>query len=175
MTTGVAFWASEVNLSDGTVANRVWEQHQQWIEKQLAAMAKKQEAEAELRQKVDHAWAKGLCPENRSINDLWAKVSWFKQPGDCKIPSNWDSLVEHYLLTCNHCEVKRSHLKEGEQPGVDEGQWDGWGNDENCDCEGTVVTMHRLLLVEKCQCLVLCKCEDWWFFYAVFGGDVSKP
>ena len=173
MTTGVAFWASEVNLSDGTVANRVWEQHQQWIEKQLAAMAKKQEAEAELRQKVDHAWAKGLCPENRSINDLWAKVSWFKQPGDCKIPSNWDSLVEHYLLTCNHCEVKRSHLKEGEQPGVDEGQWDGWGNDENCDCEGSCYVLTVAGWEVSMPCVVQVKIVE--FFDACFWGDISKP
>ena len=53
MTADVAFQAGKVNLSDGTVMNRVREQHQQKIEKQLAAMAKKQEAEAELRQKVD--------------------------------------------------------------------------------------------------------------------------
>ena len=70
MTAGVVFQAGEANLSDGTVVNRVREQYQQRIEKQRAAMAKKQEAEAKLRQKVDHAQAKGLHPENWNINDL---------------------------------------------------------------------------------------------------------
>ena len=40
MTAGVPFWAGKVNLSNGTVVDRVREQHQKRIEKQLAAMAK---------------------------------------------------------------------------------------------------------------------------------------
>ena len=125
MTTGVAFWAGELSLSDGTVLQRVQEQQRQWEEKQSAAEARKKEELAKLKAKVDRTRAKSPAPVNWNLNDLCAMVSWFKRPGDSKVPQRKEDLIRRYLLTCTRSEQERNRLKEGEQPVVDEEGVDG--------------------------------------------------
>jgi hypothetical protein len=43
-------------------------------------------------------------------------VSWFKRPGDSKMPQRKDELMQYYLLTCNRLEQEQNCLKEGEHP-----------------------------------------------------------
>jgi hypothetical protein len=47
-------------------------------------------------------------------------VSWFKRPGDSKIPTTKAKLKARYELTCNRREDDRSRLKVGEEPVLDE-------------------------------------------------------
>jgi len=47
-------------------------------------------------------------------------VSWFKHPGDSKIPTTKTKLKARYELTCNRREDDRSGLNEGEEPVLDE-------------------------------------------------------
>ena len=71
------------------------------------------------------ARAKGPVPANWNLNDLCAMVSWFKWPGDSKVPQRKEDLIFWYLLTCTHSEQEWNRLKEGEQPVVDEEGVDG--------------------------------------------------
>ncbi len=43
-------------------------------------------------------------------------VSWFKRPGDSKMPQRKEELMQRYLLTSNHSEQEWNRLKEGKQP-----------------------------------------------------------
>ena len=54
-----------------------------------------------------------------SVSDFKIMVSWFKRPGDSKLPTTKNKLMERYALTCNRREDNRSRLKEGEEPVVD--------------------------------------------------------
>ena len=74
---------------------------------------------------MDRARAKGPAPANWNLNDLRAMVSWFKRPGDSKVPQRKEDLIHWYLLTCTHSEQEQNRLKEGEQPVVDEEGVDG--------------------------------------------------
>ena len=125
MTAGVAFQAGELSLIDGTVLQRVQEQQRQWEEKQSAAEARKKEELAKLKAKVDCTRAKGPAPVNWNLNDLDAMVSWFKWPGDSKVPQRKEDLIHWYLLTCTRSEQEWNRLKEGEQLVVDEEGVDG--------------------------------------------------
>jgi len=94
---GVSFKARHLVLSDGTVLQKVRDIKRQKEEKELAAAAKRQEVEAELKCKVKQAHAKGPSPEHWNIDGLKAMVSWFKCPGDSKMPTK-KKLVERYDL-----------------------------------------------------------------------------
>ncbi len=56
-------------------------------------------------------------------------VSWFKRPGDSKLPQCKDHFLCWYLLTCNLSEQDRIRLKEGEEPVFDNAAAEG-GNTE---------------------------------------------
>ncbi len=56
-------------------------------------------------------------------------VSWFKRPGDSKLPQQKEQLLQRYLLTCNRSEQERNRLKEGEEPVIDDAAAEG-GNAE---------------------------------------------
>ena len=56
-------------------------------------------------------------------------VSWFKRPGDSKLPQQKEQLLLWNLLTCNRSEREGNHLKEGEEPMSDD-QAAGLGNGE---------------------------------------------
>jgi len=47
-------------------------------------------------------------------------VSWFKQPGDSKIPSTRAKLVARYLMTCNRMEHERDRKKPDEDAVVED-------------------------------------------------------
>ena len=42
-------------------------------------------------------------------------ASWFKHPGNSKLPTTRAPLVAHYELTRNHVEIDRTTLKPGEE------------------------------------------------------------
>jgi len=56
-------------------------------------------------------------------------VSWFKHPGDSKMPSNKEQLLRHYDQTNNRIKLNRTYLKPGEHAIVD-------GVDEDDDEQG---------------------------------------
>ena len=62
-----------------------------------------------------------MTPEHWNLDDLKAMVSWFKRPGDSKMPTTKAKLLERYALTMNCSEEERSCLKEGEDAIVEEG------------------------------------------------------
>jgi len=127
---GVAFKAHEVNLSNGTILQRVQDINKKKEEKALAAAYKWQQAEAAAKHKVDQARAKGATPKHWNLEDLKAMVSWFKCPGDSKMPATKPKLLEWYELTKNCNEWERNHQKDGEEAVIDEqermnGRWGG--------------------------------------------------
>ena len=67
---------------NGSTLAKVRDINKQREEKQLATAMKKQEAEDELKCKVDHARAKGPAPESWMVKDVKAMVSWYKCPRD---------------------------------------------------------------------------------------------
>ena len=117
---GVSFKARHLVLSDGTVLQKVRDIKRQKEEKALASN-KQQQAKADAKHKVEHARAKGVTPEHWNLDDLKAIVSWFKRPGDSKMPTTKAKLLERYALTMNRSEEERSRLKEGEDAIVEEG------------------------------------------------------
>jgi hypothetical protein len=128
MTAGIAFNAGHCVL-DETMRDRVREIHKIREEKQVAKAVRKEEAEASLKRKVEKAKSKG-GPEKWTGDDLKAMVSWFKRPGDSKMPTKKVDLLRRYQLTCIRREEERNRLKEGEEPLVDEGEGeDGGGGD----------------------------------------------
>ena len=134
MTAGISFKAGHSRL-DGSTLAKVRDINKQREEKQLATAMKKQEAEDELKCKVDHAQAKGPAPENWTVNDVKAMVSWYKRPGDSKMPSKRDKLIERYALTKNRSEAERSRLKEGEEAVVDDDEERNGGGENNGEGE----------------------------------------
>ena len=86
-----------------------------------AASNKQQQAEADAKHKVEHARAKGVIPKHWNLEDLKAMVSWFKHPGDSKMPTTKAKLLKQYALTMNRSKEERSCLKEGEDAIVEEG------------------------------------------------------
>jgi hypothetical protein len=116
MTAGVAFNAGNVCLSDGRVHERVREQHNNRQQKILEAERKRKEDFAKLQSKVDAIRQKTNDPTKWNASELQTMVSWFKRPGDSKLPQRKDHLLRRYLLTCNRSEQERNRLKEGEEP-----------------------------------------------------------
>ena len=94
MTAGGSFKARHMVLSDGTVLQKVRDIKRQKEEKALAASNKRQQAEADAKCKVEHARAKGATPKHWNLDDLKAMVSWFKHPGDSKMPTTKAKLLE---------------------------------------------------------------------------------
>ena len=65
---------------------------------------------------VDQARAKGASPEHWNLKDLMVMVSWFKCPGESKMPDTRPKLFEKYELTKNPTnEQERKNQKQGEE------------------------------------------------------------
>ena len=69
------------------------------------------------------------------VDDVRAMVSWYKHPGDSKMPSKQDKLIERYALTKNRSEAEWSHLKEGEEAVVDDDEEQNGGGENNGEGE----------------------------------------
>ena len=87
MTAGVAFRVGELNLSNGNILKRVKEQHEARVEKQLASERRKKEENNKLQEKVERVRSKSDNPQLWNVDELKTMVSWFKQPGDSKLPT----------------------------------------------------------------------------------------
>jgi len=87
MTAGVAFRAGELNLSNGNILKRVKEQHEARVEKQLASERRKKEENNKLQEKVERVRSKSDNPQLWNVDELKTMVSWFKRPGDSKLPT----------------------------------------------------------------------------------------
>jgi len=119
MTAGVAFNSGHVCLN-GAVHERVREQYNSRQQKILEAQQRKKDDLAKMRSKVDAIREKSSDPTKWNSTELQTMVSWFKRPGDSKLPQRKEQLLQRYLLTCNRSEQERSRLKEGEEPVVDD-------------------------------------------------------
>jgi len=128
MTAGVAFNAGHLCLSDGTVHQKVREQYNMRQQKVLDAERKRKDDLAKLLSKVQKIREKSTDPHKWSASELQTMVSWFKRPGDSKIPQRKEQLLRRYELTCHRSEQERNRLKEGEQPVIDD---DPPGNESN--------------------------------------------
>ena len=129
ITAGVAFSAGNVCLSDGKIHEKVREQYNNRNQKILDAERKKKEEFEKLRAKVAAVRNKSSDPTKWNASDLQTMVSWFKRPGDSKLPQRKEQLLQRYLLTCNRSEQERNRLKEGEEPVIDDAAAEG-GNAE---------------------------------------------
>ena len=54
-----------------------------------------------------------------TVGDIHMMVSWFKRPGDSKMPSTKELLKQRYDQTKNRSEKNRTYLKAGEDPIID--------------------------------------------------------
>ena len=129
MTAGVAFNAGNLCLSDGKVHEKVREQYNNQHQNILDAERKRKEDFAKLQSKVDAIRQKNSDPTKWKASELQTMVSWFKRPGDSKLPQRKEQLLQRYLLTCNRSEQERNRLKEGEEPVIDDAAAEG-GNAE---------------------------------------------
>jgi len=130
MTAGVAFNAGNLCLSDGKVHEKVREQYNNRQQKILDAERKRKEDFAKLQSKVDAIRQKNSDPTKWNASELQTMVSWFKRPGDSKLPQCKEQLLQRYLLTCNRSEQESNRLKDGEQPVVDDAAAAEGGNAE---------------------------------------------
>ena len=90
------------------------------MEKELAAVNKRKSDHEKMQKKVDAIRRKSTDPSKWNAGELQTMVSWFKRPGDSKLPQRKEQLMEQYMLTCNRSETERNRLKEGEQPIIDD-------------------------------------------------------
>ena len=118
ITAGIVFKGHGCIL-DNDVTRRVQELHKLRLEKEEARVVKRRKKEDEDQKNVDKVRSKGGL-DRWSKNDLKIMVSWFKRPGDSKLPTKKSKLKARYELTCNRCEYDRSRLKEGEEPVIEE-------------------------------------------------------
>jgi hypothetical protein len=130
MTAGVAFNAGNLCLSDGKVHEKVREQYNNRQQKILDAERKRKEDFAKLQSKVDVIWQKNSDPTKSNASKLQTMVSWFKRPGDSKLPQHKEQLLWQYLLTCNYSEQVRNRLNDGEEPVIDDAAAAEGGNTE---------------------------------------------
>jgi len=77
-------------------------------------------------------------------------VSWFKRPGDSKIPSTRAKLVARYLMTCNRMEHERDRKKPDEDAVVEDANeaaavWNNVKNSDKCCCCWLLVVVSQLL------------------------------
>jgi hypothetical protein len=140
LTAGVAFRAGEVDLSNGTILEKVREQNRRRNEKELAITNKRKAAEDELKRKVNIIRNGNTDPTKWKLTDLKVMVSYFKRPGDSKMPTTRNKLLTRYILTCSRIETERGRLKEGEEPVVDDD--DGAGVTTPNTGHGTIEQSH---------------------------------
>ena len=117
ITAGVVFKGHGC-LLDRDVTRRVKEVHQLKLQREEERVVKKRKREEDEKKNVEKVRSKG-GPDRWSTSDYKVMVSWFKRPGDSKLPTTKNKLMERYALTCNRREDDRSRLKEGEEPVVD--------------------------------------------------------
>ncbi len=94
MTAGVAFNAGNLCLSDGKVHEKVREQYNNRQQKILDAERKRKEDFAKLQSKVDAIRQKNSDPTKWNASELQTMVSWFKRPGDSKLPQCKEQLLQ---------------------------------------------------------------------------------
>ena len=86
-------------------------------QKELKAVWKRDEVEEKLWQKVLAVHEKEeVC---WTAGDVQVMVSWFKRPGDSKMPSTKELLKEQYEQTKSRHEDNRAYLKPGEAAIID--------------------------------------------------------
>ena len=95
------------------------------LEKVRACHELKHQKELELIQKRDEEeeklWQKVLAVHQKeevhwTVGDICMMVSWFRRPGDSKMPSTKELLKQQYEQTKNRSKNNRTYLKAGEDP-----------------------------------------------------------
>ena len=114
ITAGIYFASSETILSNKELQQREQMNNEQREQKQLEKEQRAKEKDAELKHKVEEIHTKGTQPATWNVAKLKIMVSWFKQPGDSKIPVMKAKLLERYALTSGCSENDRTHLADGE-------------------------------------------------------------
>eukprot|EP00590_Aulacoseira_subarctica_P012184 CAMPEP_0172414772 /NCGR_PEP_ID=MMETSP1064-20121228/1395_1 /TAXON_ID=202472 /ORGANISM="Aulacoseira subarctica , Strain CCAP 1002/5" /LENGTH=90 /DNA_ID=CAMNT_0013151587 /DNA_START=1081 /DNA_END=1353 /DNA_ORIENTATION=- len=87
-----------------------------------------------MKKKVEKTRSKG-GPEHWSTEDYKVMVSWYKRPGDSKMPTTKAKLKARYEGTSTRREDERNRLKPGEEPVVDDD-----AADEECAAASAVNT-----------------------------------
>mmetsp|Transcript_8799 Transcript_8799/g.12803 ORF Transcript_8799/g.12803 Transcript_8799/m.12803 type:complete len:342 (+) Transcript_8799:694-1719(+) len=117
ITAGVVFKGHGCIL-DQDVTKRVQEVHKMRQEKEEARAAKRIRLEDDMKKKVEKTRSK--AEEKWSTEDYKVMVSWYKRPGDSKMPTTKAKLKARYELTSTRREDERNRLKPGEQPAIDD-------------------------------------------------------
>ena len=97
-----------------TALEKVRACHELKRQKELELIRKRDEEEEKLRQKVLAVLQKEEV--HWTVGDVRVMVSWFKRPGDSKMPSTKELLKQRYEQTKNRSENNRTYLKVGEDP-----------------------------------------------------------
>ena len=103
---------------------------QQPATENIRCRKKKEGFFAKIHSRVDAMQQKSSYPTKWNASELQTMVSWFKRPGDGKLPQCKEQLLQRYLLTCNRSEQERNRLKDGEQPVIDDAAAAEGGNAE---------------------------------------------
>jgi hypothetical protein len=119
LTAGVVFNGHGCHL-DQTAFDRVRELNRSRELKEQERLDNQKTKHDKQAAKVAAIRAKQTTYEKWSTNELTTMVSWYKRPGDSKIPSTRVKLVARYLLTCNRIEDERNRKKPGEESIVDD-------------------------------------------------------
>jgi hypothetical protein len=118
MTAGIAFNARELNLSNGSVLRRVEEIHRLREERVLATANQREHKDAS--EKAAYEAVKQYMVDNNkvvqdlNVSQLKALVKWFKRPGDSKLPSRRQQLIQPYELTKGRVETEHNRKKDNE-------------------------------------------------------------
>jgi hypothetical protein len=119
LTAGVVFNGHGCHL-DQTAFDRVRELNRSRELKEQERLDNQKTKHDKQAAKVAAIRAKQTTYEKWSTNELTTMVSWYKRPGDSKIPSTRAKLVARYLLTCNRIEDERNRKKLGKESIVDD-------------------------------------------------------
>ncbi len=121
LTAGVVFNGYGCSL-DEVILDKVKKANKMREEKESERMENQKTRHDKIAAKVVAIREKNSNYKKWSTNELTTMVSWYKRPGDSKIPTTRAKLIARYLLTCNRCEVDRSRLQPGEEPVIADGE-----------------------------------------------------
>ncbi len=121
LTAGVVFNGYGCSL-DEVILEKVKEANRIREEKERERLQNQKTRHDKIAAKVLAIREKNSNYEQWSANELSTMVSWYKRPGDSKMPTMRAKLIARYLLTCNRCEVDRNRLQPGEEPVIADGE-----------------------------------------------------
>jgi hypothetical protein len=92
---------------------RVGEINENRAREEANKITRKDEKDRKIAEKVSKIKEKRVSMKQWNVSELTTMVSWFKRPGDSKIPAGRARLEDRYILTCNRHEDERLRRRKG--------------------------------------------------------------